>query len=169
MSGDSGGRSTAHAEPADFLTRFAAVGNQEKAAYCGIAIGAKLSDMMNAATQRGGLSVAAAESAWEEIDMYEMRGLVLYRLLHLQGEASAVAAEKAATEAYIETELANQAKAREQQQTVADLCAVDGFNAIVAKVPTVKLMEAGFRDALKHDRAEAKADFIRQATVPYHD
>lgn len=50
-----------------------------------------------------------------------------------------------------------------------DLCAVGGFNAMVANDGWIKGMEAGFRDALKKQRDEAKADFMRRATVPYHD
>lgn len=160
---------SAHAGPADFLSGFKAAGDQEKAAYCWLAIGAKASDLSNAATEHGGLDIAAAEAAWKEIDTLQMRGLVIYRLLHLMGEAGAAEAEKAATDVYIETGVANQAKAWQQQHTVADLCAEDAFNAMVEKDGRVKLMETGFREALKDDRAQAKADFIKRATAPYHD
>lgn len=159
----------AYAEAPDLLTRFAAANNQEMAAYCVLGIGLKVADLLKAATEHGGLDVEAAESAWEKIDMYEMRGEILYRLLHLQGEASAAVAEKAATDTYVAAVLADKAKAREQQHTVADRCAVDAFDAMAARDALVKYMEAGFRDAFKHDRAEAKADFIRRATAPYHD
>ena len=159
----------AHAEPPDLLTRFAAANNKEQAAYCVLAIGLKVTDLSKAATEHGGLDAAAAESAWEKIDMYEMRGELLYRLLHLQGDAGAAVAEKAATDTYVAAVLADEAKAREQQYTVADRCAVDAFNAMAAQDARVKYMEAGFRDTFKHARAEAKADFIRKATTAYHD
>ena len=159
----------ANAGPADFLSGFLAADPKVKAAYCVLAIGSKVSDMSKGAAEHGGLGEAAAEAVWEKIDMYEMRGLIFYRLLHLLGESDALSAEKAAQDAFVETGVADYAKAQTQQLTVADLCAVEGFNAVAASDLRVKGMEAGFREALKKDRAEVKADFIRRATAPYHD
>lgn len=160
---------SAHAASPDYLSRFMAADNEQKLAYCALATSMKATSLRYAAMEHGGLDIAAAESAWKEIDKFEIRGLVFYRLLHMLGEQRAAAAEATAQSASVETGLADRAVAREQQLKIGEVCADIAFDAMVAKDARIKLIESNFRDTLKSDRAELKADFIGRAIAPYHD